>query len=178
MLTENTGLAQLKRDIIQSAQRGYPLFLAGALYWSVMAALGLYLETERLSLIYILAMCMVFPLGVAIGSVLKVNFITRNNPLGTLGGILAGVQMCYLPVYIIIYQTTPTWVPVVIGLLGGSHFLPYAWVYNSKAYYFQTGAMVVVSLLFTASTFTLLPLAMAAVYLITTALLIWENRRS
>ena len=176
MITENLSLSELKLEISQSAQRGYPIIIAGAVYWALMGFLGLVLEREAVALAYILAMMVVFPLGIGLGKLLKVELISRTNPLGTLGALLAGVQMCYLPVYILVYQSIPEWVPGVIGILGGSHFLPYGWIYRSRAYYFQTGAMVIASLLFVRTAYTLLPVAMVAIYLATTFLLIRENR--
>ena len=67
---------------------------------------------------------------------LGIRVISRGNPLGTLGGLIAATQVFYLPVFIAIYQFRPSLLPLTIGLLGGAHFLPYAWLYNSCGYLF------------------------------------------
>ncbi|WP_431190651.1 DUF7010 family protein [Lysinibacillus sphaericus] len=68
--------------------------------------------------------------------ILGVNLLTTGNPLGTLGGIVAAPQAFYIPVFIIVYMNIPEYLPFTIGLLAGSHFLPYIWIYKSKAYLF------------------------------------------
>jgi len=176
VITEEMNLSYLRTDISLSAQRGYPVFIAGAIYWVALGVLGFFAERKVVALAYILAMMMVFPLAIALGKVLKVELISRANPLGTLGALLAGVQMFYLPIYILVYQFIPEYVPGVIGILGGSHFLPYAWVYRSKAYYFQSIAMVGVSMVFVRTAYSLLPVLMTIIYLTTTVLLVRENR--
>lgn len=181
MEVKDMNLNQLKQDIIQSAQRGYPIFIAGTLYWLVMGILNAFLEDKLLALIYILASGSIFPLGILLSRLLKVNFISKHNPLGKVGGQIAGIQGFYIPVYILIYMYQPEWVPFFIGMLAAAHFLPYSWIYNSKAYYFQTfgmyGISAVIGFGYPELTFTVFPFLIAFIYAGTTILLLLENRK-
>ena len=67
------------------------------------------------------------------------------------------------------------WIPFVVGVLTGAHFLPFVWIYDSKAMIFQTIATVTVStlvgLVFIEFALTLVPFSLMFVYF-TTAMLI------
>ncbi|MEO4052177.1 hypothetical protein AAFN87_01870 [Solibacillus sp. CAU 1738] len=62
----------------------------------------------------------------------------------------------------------PEYLPFTIGLLAGSHFLPYIWIYKSKAYLFVTLGVCFSALIlggfFVDQAFTLVPLAISIVY--------------
>ncbi|UZM97913.1 hypothetical protein OL548_23725 [Lysinibacillus sp. MHQ-1] len=62
----------------------------------------------------------------------------------------------------------PEYLPFTIGLLAGSHFLPYIWIYKSKAYLFVTLGTCFSALIlggfFVDYAFTVVPLAISIVY--------------
>ncbi|MNJ62764.1 hypothetical protein D3C77_586170 [compost metagenome] len=76
----------------------------------------------------------------------------------------------------------PEYLPFTIGLLAGSHFLPYMWIYKSKAYLFVTLGTCFSSLILGGflvdQAFTLVPLAIAIVYGIGAFLIIRELKAS
>jgi hypothetical protein len=174
-------LDELRDDLIRTARNGYPVFLSGALYWLVMGILGLFLEGRTLALCYLLGIGSIFPLGLLFGKLLKAD-MTSRNPLGALSGIVGGIQAFFLPLWIVIYIERHELIPMAIGLLAGSHFLPYIWIYRSRMYLFLTLAMAAVSFFlgyaFDGLAFSVLPYALAAVYLATAAGLAAESRRS
>lgn len=104
-----------------------------------------------------------------------------GDGLGTLGGLIAATQVFYLPVFIAVYQFQPSLLPLTIGLLGGAHFLPYAWLYNSRGYLFVALATGLSALIlggpFMASSLTLVPLAIALTYALGTLWILRENRK-
>lgn len=173
-------LEQLKNHLIQDAKKGYPIFIAGALYWLVMGILGFFLEGKMLALCYLLGAGSIFPLGILLSQMLKVNIFSKN-PLGTLGGIVGGIQAFYLPLWIVIYMENYELIPMAIGLLAGSHFLPYVWIYKSKTYLLLTIAMAVISFclgyVFIEMAFSLLPFLLTIAYLVTSFSLAAETRR-
>ena len=180
--TRSKTLDQLKLEVIASSKRGYPILLAGAFYFLVLAFLPALLPAQAVRLIWVLGLCVIFPAGILLGRVLGIAVITRDNPLGTLGGLIAATQVFYLPVFIAIYQFKPELLPLTIGLLGGAHFLPYMWLYNSHAYLFVAlGAGLsafVLGGMFMASSMTLVPLAIALIYVLGAFWIIRENQRS
>jgi len=174
-------LETLKDDLIAGARNGYPVFIAGALYWLAMGALGLAIEGQTLALCYLFGVGGIFPLGILFGKLLKADLISKN-PLGALSGIVGGIQAFFLPLWIVIYIEHYELLPMAIGLLAGSHFLPYAWIYRSRTYLFLTLAMAAASFflgyVFDGLAFSALPWTLAAVYLATAAGLAAESRRA
>jgi hypothetical protein len=125
MHTQQTGAAttaksldQLKVEIIATSKRGYPILVAGALFFLVLALLPAIMPLRTVQLIWVLGLIVIFPVGILLGQLLGIEVITRNNPLGTLGGLIAGTQAFYLPVFIAVYQFQPDLLPLTIGVLG------------------------------------------------------------
>jgi hypothetical protein len=179
--TSAKSLDQLKTEIIASSKRGYPILVAGALFFLILALLPAVIPLRTVQLIWVLGLIVIFPAGILLGRLLGIQVITRSNPLGTLGGLIAGTQAFYLPVFIAVYQFQPELLPLTIGVLGGAHFLPYAWLYNSRAYLFValgTGlAAFILGGAFMGSSLLLVPLAIALVYATGTIWILQENRQ-
>ncbi|RZT15494.1 DUF7010 family protein [Fictibacillus sp. BK138] len=174
-------LTEIQINLIQTAKRGYPILLAGAIFFFLISFAPLFFSLKALGLIWIVGLGVIFPAGILIARMLGINLMT-DNPLGKLGGLVAGTQMFYLPVFILIYQQAPAFVPFTIGLLGGSHFLPYTWIYKSKAYFFITvgtcASSLLLGLLLLDQAYVLVPLAISTIYSIGIMLLFKENKKS
>jgi hypothetical protein len=117
-------------------RKGVGLPIAGVAFW--VAASGVfYLVSPKLAgLVVMLATGLVFPLGIVISRLLKGDVLAKQPPLSDLGGILAAVQLFDWPIIILCYVLLPVWLPFVLAVLFGSHFLPYGWLYQSRGYYF------------------------------------------
>ncbi len=174
-------LAALQDHVIDVAQRGYPILVTGSAFFIVLAAISNALPQRTLGLVWIFGMMVIFPTGVMLGAVLRINVMTRDNPLGTLGGLVAAVQAFFIPVFIVVYQFTPQYLPLTVGVLGGAHFLPYSWIYRSRAYIFVsigTGlASLVIGTVMLSSAYMLVPLAIAVIFAGGVVWIRRENRR-
>lgn len=175
-------LSELQDRIIRSARRGYPILITGSAFFFGLAAISQTVPLRTLGLVWMFGMAVIFPTGVALGYVLKINVITRDNPLGTLGGLAAGAQALFIPVFVVVYQFAPAYLPLAVGLLGGAHFLPYSWIYRSRAYLFvalaTAGAALVLGIGFVGSAYSLVPLAIGAVFAAGVLWILYENGRS
>jgi hypothetical protein len=175
-------LEQLQKEVIFETKKGYPILLSGAIIFLIFTLMPLLLPVKTISLIWIFGLGAVFPLGILISKILGVNILIAGNPLGTAAGIVAAPQGFYIPVFIIVYMNIPEYLPFTIGLLAGSHFLPYIWIYKSKAYLFVTlGACLSALVLggfFVDLAFTLVPLAISIVYGIGVLLILRELKDS
>jgi hypothetical protein len=180
-MQEDRTLREWQDDLIKRAHMGYPILLAGMVYFVCMTGIPYFVSSEWLPYIWIVGMGSIFPFGILLSSLLKVELITKDNPLGTLGGIAGGVQAFFIPVFIIIAKLDAAWVPCAIGLLGGSHFLPYMWIYRSKAYLFVTLCMTIssfiLSFLFLEHTYKIVPAAIALTYGIAVLLIFSEMKQ-
>ncbi|MEX3621030.1 DUF7010 family protein [Viridibacillus arvi] len=175
-------LDELQKEIIFEAKKGFPILLSGAIVFLIFTLMPLVFPIEAVRLIWIFGLGAIFPIGILISKILGVNLHTTNNHLGTLGGIVAAPQAFYIPVYIIVYMKIPEYLPFTIGLLAGSHFLPYMWIYKSKAYLFVTLGTCLSALFIGGflvdQAFTLVPLAISIVYGIGVLLILRELKAS
>ncbi|WDV08692.1 DUF7010 family protein [Lysinibacillus irui] len=164
----NKTLVHLQHEMIVEAKKGFPILLAGAFVFLLFTFMPFVFPIEVVRLIWIFGLGAIFPIGFFISKILGVNLNVPGNPLGTLGGIVAAPQAFYLPVFILVYMKIPDYLPFTIGLLAGSHFLPYLWIYKSKAYLFITLGACFSALIFggffVEHAFTLVPLAISIVY--------------
>jgi hypothetical protein len=118
---------------------------AGTLYWlAVFALVNTTPQSRALVLSFVLTGA-VFPVGLLFTRLAGGNLFAKSEVMGSLGGILAGIQILYWPVIIAVYSEAPDWTPFVMVMLFGSHFLPYAWLYRSRAYAFLAVSTTVVS---------------------------------
>jgi len=163
-------LDQLQTDIISTSKKGYPILLSGTIVFLLFSLMPLFVPMKIVHLAWIVGLSVIFPLGLLISKLVNVNMMATDNPIGTLGGIVAAPQAFYIPVFVLVYMNIPEYLPFTIGLLAGSHFLPYMWIYKSKAYLFVTLGICFSALIlggfFTDQAFTLVPLAMSIVYAI------------
>jgi hypothetical protein len=171
-------LARIQSNLIQEAKKGYPILLSGCIVFLLFTFLPFLSPIETVYLIWIFGLGVIFPIGLLLSKLLGVNILTTGNPLGTLGGIVAAPQAFYIPVFIIVYMHIPSYLPFTIGLLGGSHFLPYMWIYRSKAYLFVTLGVCLSSLIiggfFVDQAFFFVPLAISLIYGIGVLLILRE----
>jgi hypothetical protein len=166
MMTKTLG--ELHSDIISEAKKGFPILLSGAIVFFIFIFLPLFLPMKTVYLVWIFGLGAIFPFGILLSKLFGVNILSTDNSLGVLGGIVAAPQAFFIPVFILVYMNMPEYLPFTIGLLGGSHFLPYMWIYKSKAYLFVTLSVCLSSLVIGGwlvdQAFTLVPLAISLSY--------------
>lgn len=177
----DTTLKHLQKDVIITAKKGFPLLLSGAVVFLLIAILPFVFSMKIVGAIWILALLAIFPLGIVIGKLMHVNVLVIENPIGILAGVVAAPQSFFLPVFILVYLKIPEYLPFTIGLLSGSHFFPYVWIYKSKTYGFIALATSVSSLflgwLFVDQAFILVPLAISFVFGMGTFFILRELKR-
>jgi hypothetical protein len=133
---------ELSMELSAEAGKGYPMFIAGIIFWLMMGVGGLFVPQQIMVWVYLFGIGLVLPLGILVSKVVHVNFLATHNPLSTIGGLVGGIQIFFAPIIILIAYQQPDWIPFVVGVLTGAHFLPYAAIYQSKGYIFQTVATV------------------------------------
>ncbi|PLS15421.1 hypothetical protein CVD28_22610 [Bacillus sp. M6-12] len=173
-------LENYQENIILEARKGFPILISGAIVFLLFTLIPFVFPIETVYLIWIFGLCVIFPFGIILSKMLGINILATGNPLGNLGGLVAAPQAFFIPVFIIVYMHIPTYLPFTIGLLGGSHFLPYMWIYKSKAYLFVTLGICLSSFIiggyFIELAFTLLPLVICIVFTISVLIIFKELR--
>jgi hypothetical protein len=162
---------KLRTELSAEAGKGYPMFIAGIIFWLLMGVGGLFVPHQVMVWIYLFGIGLVLPLGILVSKVVHVNFLATHNPLSTIGGLVGGIQIFFAPLIILIAYQQPDWIPFVVGVLTGAHFLPYVAIYRSKGYIFQTVATVlaasVIGFVWMDQAYSLIPFSLIIVYSIT-----------
>jgi hypothetical protein len=118
---------------------------------------------------------LVFPIGAVLTRLFGGNLFARSRTLTPLALRLAAVQLFYWPVIIVVFLTRPDWTPFILAMLFGSHFLPYAWLYQSPAYGFlavSTGVVLAAAVVVMRDPLYLtVPIVTAACHAVAVALL-------
>jgi len=161
-------------------RRGIRMPMAGFFFWLAMA-LFVRVLPERTALVYsFFATGAVFPLGILFTRLAGGDLFVKSAVFTNLGLQLAVLQIFFWPVIIIVFGTARPWTPYVMAVLFCSHFLPYNWLYRSRAYAFLavgTGAITtIVAIAMRSSLFLWAPLIAAGCYAITVGMLVLENR--
>lgn len=174
-------MIEMKANLACRTRRGINNIIAGIGLWTVFGFLGIVLpDSPRKALIYLFGAGMLFPLGLLVGSLMKLDIFAKGNPLGLLAGYLGGLQILFFPLMIGAYFATPNMVPWYLGVLVGAHFLPFAWVFDSKTY--LIGSVMIsllsglVGWLFPNSTFVVAPFVIAFCLVLLALGLTQENR--
>lgn len=169
----------LRDELAAITKRGIGMPIAGMVYWLAMAGLGALLAPRSAALAMFFGTGAVFPLGWWLTKLAGGNLMHKGHPLTSLGMVLNFVQLAYWPIVLAIFGHEPLLVPLALGSLFGSHFLPYGWFYRSRGYtMLGIAAPVVATLLQIAAparAFVLIPLGMAACYAVAIAMLQREN---
>ena len=170
----NLNFEELRLELSSEAGKGYPMFIAGVIFWLVMGVGGLFVPQQIMVWVYLFGIGLVLPLGILVSKVVHVNFLASHNPLSAIGGLVGGIQIFFAPLIILIAYQQPDWIPFVVGVLTGAHFLPYVAIYRSKVYLFQTVATVLTASLigfgWMDQAYLFIPFSLVFVYSIT---LVW-----
>jgi hypothetical protein len=128
-------LHSLRRDLSDRTGRGINAIVAGVGLWTVFTILGFFLTDDfALALAYVLGSGLLFPLSLLTAKVMGLDPYAEGNALGTLAGLLGGVQILFIPLMVGATFVVPEMVPWFLAVLVGAHLLPFTWVYNSRTY--------------------------------------------
>ncbi|EJS14206.1 hypothetical protein IKS_02440 [Bacillus cereus VDM062] len=175
-------ISEARRDLAQKTKKGFPVILAGLLFWSIASITGVFLSEKQVVWVYLIGMGCVFPFGLMLAAVLKIDMFAKGNPLGTLAGVIGGINVLNIPFVLLAYFQFPEWLPFVVAMLIGVHFVPYVWIYESKSYgLLSVGTVLVTSvcgILFAEKGFIVIPMAVTVIYFITLISLSIENKKA
>ena len=140
-LTENIShLNELKKDAQVSQKKGLPFIMASVLIWSMILFVQ-YMDLGQVTKNFYTFMCSCYlmPFAFMFSKMLKVNIFERTkNPINKLGFLCTINQMLYLIIVMWAYSKSPESMLMLYAIVFGAHLLPFAWVYDSKAYYLMS----------------------------------------
>ena len=168
-------------DLSRLTRKGIGMPMAGLLYWLVVAFVLRRVEGSSALVWCFVLTGPVFPVGYVLTRIFGGDLFAKSESLTPLGIQLAALQLFYWPIIILVFRTVPEWTPFTMAVLFGSHFLPYSWLYRSRAYAFLSASVAVVlcvAVLATGSPlYRTVPLLTAACYAVA-VLMLWHEVRA
>ena len=173
---------ELQRDEFSSR----PLIatpIAGAIAWSVVGVAGALLPTRPASLVLFVATGMIVYLAMFISKFTGENFLDRSKPKNTFDALFFYTVAMSLLVYAIaipFYLIDNTSLPLSVGVLSGTMWLPITWIIRHwiGVAHALARTLVVVALWYAypEHRFTAIPLGIVILYII--AIVVLVRRRS
>ncbi len=168
---------QLLADRLSSFIRlkgGYPVPLAGALYWAGLGVAGYWLRPGAWILAAFFASGLIFPLALLLSHLFRKPFMKDRSAAGDAIAPAFIAMLLFWPIAFAAAGTAPQLVPLILAIGMSQHWPMIGWTYGQTALYSAhaiaraVGALALWKL-FPDDRFTLLPLYVAAVYLVTVA---------
>ena len=151
-MTENISkretLRQLKIEFAVKQKKGLPFIMASAVLWTIMFIAFLTdLDLYYKNIIAMCCSCLLMPVGMLCGKIIKVNIFSKENPLSGLSVVAALNQLLYLPIVLWVMYAVPEKMIMAYAITVGAHFLPYYWIYFSPTYFYASIVIPIVSLI-------------------------------
>ena len=163
---------------------GYPVPLAGGIWWTALAFAGFAgLSPGRWNLLAFVTSGLIFPLALGLSRVLRVDFMRDRTAVTDVLVPTFLSMMLFWPIAISAFWTQPVLVPLVLAIGMSIHWPVIGWSYGRPALY-SAHALVRAVLCFAIwnwlpeGRFTILPMAVALVYFATVAALFIDTRRA
>lgn len=138
----------LRRDCAIHQKKGLHFILASIIIWIFIS--GIHLSSWNILTKNFLTFCVsapLVPIAYGISKLIDVDFTHKNNPLTRLGLMFSMNQILYLLIAMWIYRVSPNDLVMILAIIFGAHLLPYAWLYQSKSYYFFSICTPLIALL-------------------------------
>lgn len=160
---------------------GFPIPLAGVVYWTALAAAGARLALEEWSMLAFFASGAIFPLALGFAAIFRNNFMKDKTATGSVL-LPAFVSMLLFWAFIVAAaREAPQMIPLILAVGMSIHWPVIGWSYGRTALFSAHAiarALVAtfIWIEFPDARLTLLPLSVAAIYLATVAAILVDSQ--
>ena len=177
--------AAVRRDQLASFVRlkgGFPVPLAGAVYWAALGVAGYHLGVDDWILAAFIFSGAIFPLAVLLARLFRCDFMKDKTATGDVFVPAMTAMLLFWPIAFVAYGNAPQIVPLILAIGMSQHWPVIGWSYGKPALYSAhaiiraLGALAIWGWL-PDGRFTLIPFWVAAAYLGTVAALIIAAKR-
>lgn len=165
-------LAEERNATFFRLRGGYPVPLAGAIWWAVLALLGYHTRPHLWIFIAFCTSGLVFPLAILLGRICRVNFLRDRTAISSLMFPTLIPMLLFWPVAFAAYSTAPALVPLIMAIGMSVAWPVMGWIYGRTALF--TAHAIVRAIVcyvlwnwFPSTRFTLLPLSVSLIYIAT-----------
>lgn len=160
---------------------GFPIPLAGVVYWAALGVAGHFLELPAWSMTAFVGSGAIFPLALGFAALFKNGFMKDRSAVG---GVLLPAFVAMLLFWTLIVaavQEAPSLVPLILAVGLSLHWPVIGWSYARTALFSAHAVTrsilaLLIWLLMPDARLTLLPLSVAAVYLATVFAILIDSK--
>jgi hypothetical protein len=177
--------AAVRADRLASYVRlrgGFPIPLAGAAYWAVLAYVGWTHDFKAWLVVAIWGSGMIFPLALLLARLFKVNFMGDRTSVSSVLLPTFISMFLFWPMLIAAVLTAPTLAPLILAIGMSLHWPVIGWSYGRTGLYTAHAGVraLTVFAIWVAlpeARLTFLPLSVAPIYLATVAAILIDLPR-
>jgi hypothetical protein len=124
----------IREQAILSSLAGFPILLVFGIAWIVAGVLSFVVPRELAPWVYVLLGVPAMPIALALER--RIGYVEAPNPdpLLPLTLQILFVQVVAFPAILLVWESSPAYVPVAFAAIVGAHFLPFQWVYNTAIF--------------------------------------------
>jgi hypothetical protein len=177
--------AQLLADRLASFHRlkgGFPIPLAGAVYWAVLAWAGASLTLRGWMVVAMWGSGLIFPLALLFAKLFRNQFMKDKTAAGDVLLPTFISMFLFWPMLVAALWTAPELAPLILAIGMSIHWPVIGWSYGKTLLYtahavVRAAVVFVIWVWLPESRLTLLPLSVSAIYLLSVAAILVEVRR-
>lgn len=183
----DTTIENLKRATLKDRQEsyirlrgGWPIPLAGAIYWLALAAQGYRLELADWTFFACMSSGLIFPMALLLAKIFKNPFMKDKTATGDVLLPTFISMLLFWAFIIAAAQEGPSLIPLILAIGMSLHWPVIGWSYGRTALFSAHAVIRAVIVLFIWLKFpehrlTWLPLSVAAVYLVTVIAIFYDS---
>ena len=161
---------------------GYPVPLAGVVYWAGIGVAGYWLDTRTWILAAFFASGLIFPMAVLFSHLVGQPFMKDRTAANDVLAPAFIAMLLFWPIAFAAAGTAPQLVPLILAIGMSQHWPVIGWSYGQTGLYAAHALVRAIGALFLwkwypEGRFTILPLFVAAIYLITVIAIFIAARR-
>lgn len=172
-----SALAAEREAVFFRLRGGYPIPLAGGIWWTVLGAAGYVIRRHELWILFAFVTSgAIFPLALLLAKITKIDFMRDRNALSDMIVPALISMLLVWPMAISAFWTYPALVPLILSVGMSVQWPVIGWTYGRTAL-FTSHAVVRAVACFVlwnwmpSTRFTVLPLTVAAIYGVTVVVL-------
>jgi hypothetical protein len=175
----------LERERLASYVRlsgGFPIPLAGAVYWGMLALLGYWLDLAHWATVAFYASGAIFPLALLFARIFKNPFMTERTAVSSVLVPAFISMLLFWAIVVAAAQEGATLLPLILAIGLSLHWPVIGWSYGRTVIFsahaiVRTLATLMIWLYYPEHRLTWLPLAVAIIYLVTVAIILIDVAR-
>ena len=171
-----------RRAAYKRLRGGFPVPLAGVVYWGALAWAGTILPVHGWCMIAFIGSGAIFPMALLFAAIFRNPFMKDKTAAGDVLLPAFISMLLFWPMAIAAFQVAPQLVPLVLAIGMSLHWPVIGWSYGRTGLYsahaiVRAIAVLLIWLWMPEARFTMLPLAVALVYVVTVLAILVDSAR-